>query len=131
MNCFNEVAATCNSFGQYASAYPMCHFDWSRQESLLFDSSAMMRIIRASAVTCKHPYEFNVTELVSFLGATNFHNFQDAFTAQRITGAQMTELTLEQLTEKLDLPLGDSMSFISGKTARGRVEDAKGLRVGT
>jgi hypothetical protein len=66
-------------------------------------------------VKCKHPYQFNVTEMASFLGATDMGAFKPAFTLQKITGAMMTALSLEQLTDHLGGSLGDAMSFNEGR----------------
>ena len=96
MECFNEVAAECNTYGEYAIAVPFCQFDWSNPAALGLNPATFMQIIKASAVKCKHPYEFNVTEMASFLGATDMGQFKDAFISQKITGAMMTQLTLEQ-----------------------------------
>ena len=114
--CFEQVSAVCTGYGEHASKVPMCQFDWSKVENMMLDPGAFMKIIKASAVMCKHPYLFNVTEMVSFLGATNFLQYQASFTAQKVTGAMMTQLTMEQLIENLGSTLGDAKNFIDGKS---------------
>ena len=127
VDCYKQVSALCTSFGEYASGVPMCQFDWSKMDSLALNPVAFMRIIKASAVMCKHPYEFNVTEMASFLGATGMKAFQKGFLSQKITGAMMTELTLEQLTDKLNGTLGDAMSFMEGKVVAAAAAAAVGV----
>ena len=112
--CFGEVLAECTRLGEAAKMVEMCWFDWSDPAALAAPDT-FMDIIKASAVKCKHPYEFNVTEMASFLGATGMEPLKNSFIAQEVNGAMMTKLTLEQLTDHLNSTLGRGMMFVDGK----------------
>ena len=71
--------------------------------------------IKASAAMCKHPFLFTVEEMSRFLDATGFGDARPGFEQQQITGAHMTQLTLEQLVDNLNMSLGRAMDFSSGK----------------
>ena len=117
--CVAEVAAACASWGEHAASQPMC-LDYvangnALEQNAEFSPDTFMAVIKASASFCKHPYLFDVAEMSSFLGATGFGDAKSAFEASRITGAHMTRLTLDQLVDSLDFPLGLAMDFTQGK----------------
>ena len=109
--CIAEVKAQCVEAGPGALAIPMCAADLSGP----LTPDAFMPIIKASAVQCRHPYQFTVQEMNSFLGATGASGFQQVFLEHQIDGAIMTELTVADFTETLKLPLGPSKGFVSSK----------------
>jgi hypothetical protein len=85
----------------------------------IFDNpTVFMAIMRASAVKCKHPFTFSVTEMAAFLGAIAsapyFYmaaTFGPKFFVHSINGAIMTELTMDILINQLELSVGDAVTF--------------------
>lgn len=116
--CFEELRAVCEAEGAYSAMIPHCRVNWSDPQGIYYNPVSFMAIMRASAVKCRHPFTFSVTDMSSFLGAIAtapfFYaasSFGPKFFAHSINGAIMTELTMDLLINQLGLSVGDAVTF--------------------
>ena len=100
--------------------YGMCQIQTSNvtQERIqsIWQDPFFANVIRMSAVYCKHPFQFDTDEVLSFIGAIGYAEFKPAFVSNRIDGVTLTELTVDDLTN-MHLPLSPAKTFVRTKTA--------------